>query len=424
VHLVRGMLGKPGAGVLQMNGQPTAQNTRECGADGDLPGFRNWANDEHVAELAKIWNLEPTKIPHYGPPTPAMQIIRYAEQGSIGMLWMSATNPVVSLPELARIRSVLGKPELFLVVQDIFRTETTELADVVLPAATWAEKTGTFTNADRTVHLSEKAVDAPGEARSDLEIFLDYARRMDLRDADGIPFPPWKDPESAFDAWKRCSKGRPCDYSGLSYQALHGGSGIQWPCTSDSPHGTKRLYEGGRFAADPGYCEDYGHDLITGTPLEPTEYQAMNPLGRAIIKAAEYVEPHEPPDRDHPFTLINGRTLVHFHTRTKTARAPQLQAAEPEVWVELSYRDAHEHGIAEGDLVEITTARGAVRAKARLTGIRDGVVFLPFHYGYWDAPGDHHRAANELTPTAWDPVSKQPIFKTAAAAVRRIPESS
>src|SRR4051794_16717919 len=284
LHILRGMLGKPGCGVLQMNGQPTAQNTRECGADGDLPGFRNWANDSHVAELAALWNVEQNKIPHYGPPTHAMQMFRFAEQGSLRLLWVSATNPAVSLPELARVRGILGQDRLFLVVQDIFHTETAELADVVLPAAAWGEKTGTFTNADRTVHLSEKAVDPPGDARPDLDIFLDFARRMDFRDKDGRPLPPWRDAESTFEAWKRCSAGRPCDYTGLSHDKLRGSSGIQWPCNADHPDGTERMYASGRFFAQPDYCESYGKDLVTGAPMEPTEYRAMNPDGKAVIK--------------------------------------------------------------------------------------------------------------------------------------------
>jgi len=422
LHIVRGMLGKPGCGVLQMNGQPTAQNTRECGADGDLPGFRNWANDSHVAELADLWNVEQSQIPHYGPPTHAMQMFRFAEQGSLRMLWVSATNPAVSLPELARVRGILGQDRLFLVVQDIFRTETAELADVVLPAAAWGEKTGTFTNADRTVHLSEKAVDPPGSARADLDIFLDYARRMGLRDNDGQPLPQWHDAPSAFEAWKKCSAGRPCDYSGLSYEKLRDGGGIQWPCNAEHPEGTERLYAGGQFSAQPDYCESYGKDLVTGAPLEPTEYRAMNPDGKAILKAAEYLSPHEPPSTAMPFVLNTGRTLYHFHTRTKTGRAPQLHDAAPEAWVELAEADASRLGVSEGDLVEVRTPRGTVIAAARITGIRQGVVFIPFHYGYWDrASADgHHRAANELTITDWDPVSKQPIFKTAAAQVTRV----
>ncbi|WP_367138281.1 molybdopterin oxidoreductase family protein [Saccharothrix sp. HUAS TT1] len=427
VHLLRGMLGKPGAGVLQMNGQPTAQNTRECGADGDLAGFRNWANDSHVADLARIWNIEQSKIPHYSPPTHLMQMVRYAEQGTIRMLWVSGTNPAVSLPELSRIRAVLAQQRLFLVVQDLFLTETAELADVVLPAATWGEKTGTFTNADRTVHLSDKAVDPPGQARPDLDIFLDYARRMDFRDRDGQPLPQWHDAESAFEAWQRCSAGRPCDYTGLSYAKLRGGSGIQWPCDEEHPDGTERLYVDGAFFSAPDYCEDYGKDLVTGAPVEPTEYRAMNPSGKAVIKAAEYLPPHEAPDEEHPFALITGRTLFHFHTRTKTARAPQLDAAAPQVWVELSAADAREHGIAEGDVVEVTSPRGAIRAQARISHLRERVLFVPFHYGYWDLAEDGgrsgeagDRAANELTVTDWDPASKQPLFKTSAARLTRV----
>ncbi|WP_313817971.1 nitrate reductase [Citricoccus sp.] len=425
VHLIRGMLGRPGCGILQMNGQPTAQNTRECGGDGDLPGFRNWSNDEHVADLARVWNVEPSRIPHYGPPTHVMQMMRYAEDGSIRLLWVSGTNPAVSLPELARIRSILAQDRLFLVVQDLFLTETAQLADVVLPAATWGEKTGTFTNVDRTVHLSEKAVDPPGEARPDLDIFLDYARRLDLRDKDGEPLVTWHDPESAFEAWKECTRGRPCDYTGLSYDKLRGASGIQWPCNEDHPEGTERLYEDGSFFSEASYCESYGKDLLTGAPLEPSEYKALNPDAKAIIKAAAYLPPHEQPSEDFPLQLITGRTLYHFHTRTKTARAPQLQRAAPEVWVELGAEDAATVGIQEGDLTEVTTPRGSVTAQARITGIRRGVLFLPFHYGYWDtgggyAPGGGGRAANELTITDWDPASKQPIFKTAAAQIRRL----
>jgi anaerobic selenocysteine-containing dehydrogenase len=422
IHLIRGMLGRPGCGVLQMNGQPTAENARECGADGDLPAFRNWANDEHVADLARLWNVAPQQIPHYGPPTHAMQMFRFAEQGTLQMLWVTATNPAVSLPELGRIRDLLSRRGLFLVVQDMFMTETAQLADVVLPAAGWAEKTGTFTNADRTVHLSEKAIEPPGDARSDLDILLDYARRMDFRDKDGHPLPPWTDAESAFEAWKECSAGRPCDYTGLSYKKLRGGSGIQWPCNAGHPNGTERLYTDDNFWAQPDYCEAYGKDLITGAPVEPVEYRAMNPTGLAIIKAAQYVPPHEPPNRDYPFALITGRTLYHFHTRTKTARAPQLQNAAPDVWVEVSERDAARLGIADGDAVEVSTPRGTIHCAARITASRAGVLFVPFHYGYFDTDRrGHHRAGNALTITEWDPVSKQPIFKTVAAQLRRRP---
>ena len=424
IHIVRGMLGRPGCGLLQMNGQPTAENTRECGADGDLPGFRNWDNDDHVADLARVWNVEQIEIPHYAPPTHAMQIFRYAEEGSIRFLWIIGTNPAVSLPELQRIRSVLGQERLFIVVQDIFPTETTQFADVVLPAATWGEKSGTFTNADRTVHLSEKAVEPPGEAKADLDIFVDFAHRLGLQDKDGAPLVKWSDPEGAFEGWKECSRGRPCDYTGLSYAKLRDRNGIQWPVNDEHPEGTERLYADGQFWADPGYCEEYGRDMVTGAPVSETEYKALNPEGKAVLKAAEYLPPHEVPGQDHPFQLITGRTLYHFDTRTKTGRVPQLQAAAPEVWLEMAASDAAGRELGEGDLLEITTPRGRVEARLRISGIRPGVVFLPFHYGYWDTEDGQDRAANELTATDWDPVSKQPIFKTAAAAVRKLADAT
>jgi anaerobic selenocysteine-containing dehydrogenase len=400
LHLLRGMLGRPGAAVFQMNGQPTAQNTRETGANGDLPGMRNWDNEHHVEELARLWNVEPDVIPHWAPPTHAMQIWRYAEQGSIELLWISATNPAVSLPELARVRAILERPELLVVVQDIFLSETAQLADIVLPAATWGEKTGTFTNADRTVHLAERAVAPPGEARSDLAIFLDYARRMDFRDRDGAPLIKWSTPEEAFEAWKACSRGRPCDYGALSYERLRGSNGIQW--------GPERLYADGVFNTDPDYAESFGHDLVTGAAHTEDEYRAKEPGSRAFLHGVDYQPSPEVPGDERPLLLTTGRTIYHFHTRTKTGRAPQLDAAAPEVWAEMCEADAEQLGLQEGQRVRIESARGAIEAPLRLTPIHPGVVFVPFHYGGTSS------AANELTITAWDPVSKQPIFKVAA----------
>ena len=427
IHLVRGMLGRPGCGVLQFNGQPTAQNTRETGADGDLPAFRNWDNKEHVQELAELWNVDRMKIPHWAPPTHAMQIFRYAEQGSINLLWISCTNPAVSLPELNRIRDILQKEDLFVVVQDIFLSETAQLADLVLPAATWGEKTGCYTNTDRTVHISEAAVEPPGEAKHDLDIFLDYARRMDFRDNDGKPLIKWEHPEEAFEAWKECTRGRFCDYTGLTYEKLRGGSGIQWPCNEEHPEGTERFFADGNFNTYTETCENYGHDLLTGATNTEADHRAMAPNGRAFLKAAAYTPPHEEPREEYPFRLITGRTIYHFHTRTKTARAPQLQNAAPDAWVEVHPSDAKVLGVGEGDVVRVESPRGAMQAKARISGIREGVVFAPFHYGYFDRPGSDGpaqlRAANEMTITEWDPVSKQPLFKIGAVRVIKVADA-
>jgi ferredoxin-nitrate reductase len=425
VNLLRGMIGKPGCAPFQLNGQPTAQNTREAGADGDPAGMRNWQNLAHIEELAAHWNVDPLDIPSWSPPTHAMQIFRLCEEGSIKFLWIIGTNPAVSLPELRRIRSILAQERLFVVVSDAFLTETAQLADVVLPAAIWGEKTGVFTNQDRTVHISEKAVDPPGEAKADMDVFRDYARRLELKDKDGAPLVHWSTPQECFDAFRAMTRGRPCDYSALTYEKLRGGSGIQWPCTSSAPDGTERLYVDHRFNTDTEYTEDWGHDLLTGAAQERKHHAEMNPAGRAILKAAHYTPPFEAIREEYPFLLTTGRTVYHWHTRTKTARVPELERAAPEPWVELSQPDANELGIAEGDWVRVSSPRGAVEAQARISGIRAGVVFIPFHYGYWDTeggdkPNGRPRAANELTITAWDPVSKQPIFKTAAVQVVRL----
>ena len=421
IQLIRGMIGKPGCGVYQMNGQPTAQNNRECGTDGDMPGFRNWQNENHIKELANLWNVEPSKIPHWQPSTHCMQIWRYAEQGSIKMLWISATNPAVSLPDLSRIRKILRKEDLFVVVQDAFLTETAGFADIVLPAALWGEKTGCFTNVDRTVHISHKAVEPPGQAKADLDIFLDYAKRMDFKDKDGNPLIKWSTPEEAFEAWKKCSKGRPCDYSGMSYSKLSAGSGIQWPCNEEYPDGKERLYENGVFNTFFDYCETYGYDLTTGAEKPPEKFRANDPNGKAFLIPSDYQSPNEQPDKRFPLWLTTGRIVYHFHTRTKTGRSKQLNDAAPEMFIQLSQKDAAKFGIEEGDMVEVTSRRGTVRGPAQIGDTPPGLVFIPFHYGYWDNDDQgHDRAANELTLTEWDPVSKQPHFKYAAVRINKI----
>ena len=427
LHLLTGRIGRPGSGILQMNGQPTAQNTRETGADGDLPGFRNWENPEHIRELAELWGVHPDRIPHWSPPTHAMQIFRYVEQGSIPFLWIQATNPVVSMPQAGRIREVLRTPGLFLVVQDLYLTETARLADVVLPAAGWGEKQGCFTNVNRTVHLSDKAVEPPGEARSDLDILLDYSRRMDFRRDDGSPLLDWSGPEDGFRAWQECTRGRLCDYTGISYERLRGGSGIPWPCNDEHPDGTVRLYGDGVFPTAVDRAETFGHDLLTGASITPEAYRARGLDGRAILKAAPYRPAHELPDDEYPLRLTTGRTAYQFHTRTKTARAPQLNRAAPSAWVELSWADAARAGIVEGDVVRVVSARGEIVVPARVGDVREGCVFAPFHYGYWQeersGPGGAPTAANELTRTEWDPVSKQPLFKVAAVRIEKVSDA-
>jgi anaerobic selenocysteine-containing dehydrogenase len=187
------------------------------------------------------------------------------------------------------------------------------------------------------------------------------------------------------------------------------------------------LYTNHVFNTQADYCEDYGHDLATGAAFEKKDHAALGAEGRAVLKAAEYLPPHEQPSDEFPLSYTTGRTVFHFHTRTKSARSPELQHAAPEPWVEIAPADAERFGIGEGDVVSVESSRGRLEARARISGIREGVVFAPFHYGYWDEPSGepdgHPRAANELTITEWDPVSKQPLFKVAAVRIAKVAES-
>jgi anaerobic selenocysteine-containing dehydrogenase len=243
---------------------------------------------------------------------------------------------------------------------------------------------------------------------------------MGFRDKDGEPLLKFDHPEQAWDHSRALSEDQPCDQSALTYDKLRATDGIQWPVTDDAPDGTERLYADGQFGTGVDKCESYGHDLITGATNEKDEYAAHDPDGRAMLKAAEYSEPNEWPDEDYPFLLTTGRSVYHFHTRTKTGRSAELRAAAPSMWVELSTADAARLELQEGDMVRVESRRGHIEAPVLINGSRDGLVFAPFHFGSWDHPdGAEPTAANELTITEWDPVSKQPLFKVAAVRVTK-----
>jgi anaerobic selenocysteine-containing dehydrogenase len=173
------------------------------------------------------------------------------------------------------------------------------------------------------------------------------------------------------------------------------------------------------FNTSASFCETFGHDLETGASVTPEQYHAHDPAGKAVIKPAEYRPPPEAPDASFPFLLTTGRVIYHFHTRTKTARAPELDRAAPEAFVEICRQDAARLDVADGDMLELTSRRGCMQAPARIAEVLPGHLFVPFHYGYWDHPG-RSRAANEITLTALDPVSKQPYFKYAAVHARKV----
>ena len=366
-------------------------------------------------------------IPHWAPPTHAMQIMSYAETGSIGFLWISATNPAVSMPESARIRKILAGDQCFTVVQDLFLTETAELADVVLPAAGWGEKTGCFTNVNRAVHLSETGRRATGRGTQRPRHLPDVRRRDGLhrprrrpRWSSGAPRRRHSTPGP------RVTAGRPVDYTGLSYDKLRGPSGIPWPVNAEHPDGTDRLYADGVFPTDTDYCETYGHDLLTGGTVSEQEHRAHGTRPAVpSSRAPPYTPAHEEPSDDYPLLFTTGRTVYQFHTRTKTGRARSLNQAAPDAWVELSPADAdrarHRRGRLGAGRVPPRRHRGARPHRTGDAGRGVRAVPLRTLGPRRPRPTDaDHRTANELTMTVWDPVSKQPSFKTAACRVTRL----
>lgn len=400
LHLITGKIGKPGSAPLSLTGQASSMSNREVGGSGFLPGFRNQSNPCHRQEVAAFWGVPVEKIPSHT--NHIMKMLEMIQQGELKLLWTMGTNPAVSLPYQGFVRDMLDK--VFLVVQDIYYPmETAAYADIFLPAAQWGEKTGTYTNGERRVNVGYKAVDPPGQAKADFEIFLEVAKRLGA----GHLF-PWRNTEEAFEEWKRLSRGRPNDMSGMTYRRLEREGGLQWPCPAEGHPGTARLYTQGLFPTAREVAQAYG-------PFNDAR-------GRARLWAVEYEPPPEVPDEEFPFWLNTGRMIEHFHTRTKTKRVPELDCLAREGFVEINPQDAQRLGIGDGQKVRVTTRRGWVEVKAVVRNtVAPGQLFMPFHFGDLD-PQERQlkQAANHLTLNWVDPISKQPLFKIAACKIEKI----
>ena len=382
--LLTGHIGRAGASPFSITGQCNAMGTREAGFASSMPGYRKFENPESRAELAEMWGVDVNRIPSKrGLAYP--DIIEGAVKGKIKALWIIATNPLVSYPNQQILRHALGELD-FLVVQDGFHpTPTTELADLVLPAAIWSEKEGTYTNSERRASKANIAVAPPGEARSDFDIFLAVAEKLGCREE---LYPGWKTPGDAFAEWRRVSKGRLCDYSGMTYEAIEEHGGLQWPYpegkTGAEP---SRLYQDGIFEHEDGKAK-----------LLPVDWKPF---------------PEQPND-SFPFILNTGRTVEHWHTRTKTAQVPILERMSPNAWLEMNPVDAKRLKLAPHDKVRILSRRGEVSGvELRITEITaPGQVFMPFHFSETNV--------NEVTQDAFDPISREPNYKQCAVNVERI----
>jgi assimilatory nitrate reductase catalytic subunit len=372
--LITGNIGRSGAAPFSITGQCNAMGTRESGFTASLPGYRKFDSPEDREELARIWGIPVDRIPSArGLAYP--DIIEGAVQGRIKVLWFVATNPAVSFPNYNLLKHALGNVE-FLVVQDGFHpTPTSELADLVLPAAIWGEKEGTYTNSERRVSKVNPVVSPPGNARPDFDIFLDIADRLGVRDE---LYPGWQTSHDAYLEFQRISAGRMCDYSLFTWKQIEESNGLQW--------GGQSLYTDGIF---------------------PT------PDGRARIHAVPCDSFVEQPDTEYGFILNTGRTVEHWHTRTKTAEVELLNDMVPNAWLEMNPVDAGRLDLKPHDRVTVRSRRGAVvDLELRITGIvAPGQVFMPFHFSETNS--------NIVTLGAFDPISREPNFKQCAVRIER-----
>lgn len=387
LSLLTGNFCRPGAGPLSITGEANAMGNRWVGALSHLlVGMRQITSLQHRKEVANYWGVPEKNIKPI-PGRSIMEIIEGLHSGDIRALWVTTTNPAASLPDTRWVEEGLAKAEL-LVVQDIFHpTETTVLADVILAAAQWCEKTGTFISSERRIELVEKLIEPPGEAKPDYEIIWLVARAMGFEKEF-----PYVSPEEIFEEWKGLTRGRLCDMGGVTYERLRGVAGPQLPCPSPGHPGTERLF---------------------------TDMHFPRPDGRAALLFRDYIEPAEKPDREYPFILITGCLEWHFNTRTRTARVPLLNQQAPVCNIDLNPKDSAIYEIKDGDLIEVTSRRGKARGKACITDrVQAGTVFMPYHFG--KICGDEFSSSNRVTNPAYDVHSKQPEYKFSAVRLEKI----
>ena len=366
--MLTGNIGRPGTGVNPLRGQNNAQGACDMGA---LPvvysGYQSVVVDAARQKMEAFWGVK--DLPAAGGLTVTEMVEAAGDE--VKNMYIVGENPMMSDPDLTHVAECLKKLE-FLVVQDIFLTETAELADVVLPGACWAEKEGTFTSTERRVNRVRKAVEPPGEAKADWEITMALANKLE------IPGFYFESAEQIFEEVRQCTP----QYAGMTYARLEKPEALHWPCPTEEHPGTPILHTA-KFSA---------------------------PDGLGTFVGVEWKPPAEVTDEDYPFILTTGGILFHHDTGTMTRRSPTLNAEVPTGYVEINPEDAAELGIAKGDMVKVRTRRGEVTTPAKVTqDIPKGIIFVPLHF--------KEAAANVLTNSALDPAAKMPELKVCAAAL-------
>jgi ferredoxin-nitrate reductase len=395
LHLVTGQIGRKGAGPFSLTGQPNAMGGREAGGLAQLlPGYRVVANAEHRAEVERHWGFAPGSIAAE-PGLAVWQQIEAMERGDLGLWWVAATNPLVSMPSLDRVRAAVANCPLVVLSEAYADTETAEVAHLVLPAAQWSEKSGVMTNSERRVTLCAAFRDPPGEARADWAIFAELGRRLGF--VDQFSYGSAAEVYAEFTA---LTAGRVCEVSGLSHDLLAQHGPQQWPF----PAGTQ---PGG------GQARLYGE--VCAFPAAPAGHRFPTGNGRARLWADLPLGLAEPPCDAYPLVLTVGRYLGHWHTMTRTAHVARIVKQHPEPLLEVHPADGERHGLVDGAMAQVSSRRGSVTARVQLTDrIRPGTVFLPMHWGATQAKACE---ANRLMHELGCPHSKQPELKAAAVWV-------
>ncbi len=366
--MLTGSVGKPSSGVNPLRGQNNVQGACDMGALPDVyTGYQKVANAEVRAKFERAWGCT---LPA-DPGTVLTDMFDAMDEGKIRAAYLIGENPVLSDPDAKHVEESLQKLEFF-IVQDIFLTETAQYADVILPAASFAEKDGTFTNTERRVQRVREAIQPVGDSRPDWQIVCDVAKRMG---ATGFDF------AGSAEIMNEIARLTP-SYGGITHERLEDG-GLQWPCSNREHPGTRYLHAE-RFTR-----------------------------GKGKFSALGYQPPREEPDDSYPLVLTTGRNLYQFHTGTMSRKSRGLNELKGEEEVEINPLDAQALGIGDGEMVQIESRRGKVRARAKLTeNSSKGVVFMTFHF--WEC------ATNILTNPAQDPVSKIPELKVCAVKVEKV----
>lgn len=389
--VITGNLGRPGTGVDPLRGQNNVQGACDMGCLPNVfPGYLNVADAENRAHFEKEWEVElpaaaGLKIP---------QVPDAILEGNVRALYIFGENPVLSDPDSDHFLKAMEKLE-FLVVQDIFLTETARLADVVFPAACWGEKDGTFNSTERRVQLVRRAVDPPGDAKEDWWVFKELAGRMGYYGIDYLH------PQ---EIWEEVRRLVPEKFGGIGYHRLNKQRGIHWPCPAEDHPGTPILYQGGKFTTPSGKAQ------LCQVLFEPKQVskELLSAFPNAITGNIK-----ELPDQDYPFTLTTGRRAYHYHTGTMTRRSDALNTVGPRQLVEVNPEDAQRLQVRDGDYLKITGRRGYIAAQTWVTGrVPEKTVFTTFHF--WEAN------INELTNGATDPLAGIPEYKVCAVKLEKI----